>query len=198
MSFDSKIAEWFESIPRNSPTSEAMVDIAFLGSYPVLVILIIFATMYLYLQKEYQKTMVFVTYVVASIFIFEAIRVLFNIPHPPDRIVLVVGQDEHPVLIGHAIMSMPIYLILAHALNLNQKRFLIIFGFSSSLLVSICRVAAGIQLASQTLICLTVGIILGCIYGLINNHLEKQSRSGKWSDSETHGVLGLHTPMPPQ
>lgn len=200
MSFDKMIAEWFDTIPKNSPLSEAMVDIAFLGSYPVLVILIVFATIFLYRQKEYQKAMVFITYVITSVFLFEAVRVIFKLPQSPERIVLVVGQDEHPVLIGHAIMSMPIYLILAQALNLGQKRFLIIFGFSTSLLVAICRVAVGIHLASQTLICLGMGIAIGFIYSFINIRLEaaQPSPQRRRGDSDTQGLIHMaevHTPM---
>ncbi len=192
MSFDKMIASWFELIPKNSPVSEAMVGIAFLGSYPVLLLLITFASMYLYLQKEYQKAAVFITYVIASVFFFEVIRVLFGIPHAPDRIILIVGQDEHPFLIGHAIMSMPIYLILAQALNLGQKGFLIKFGFWTSILVAICRVAVGIHLATQTLICLALGIGIGFIYSFVNTRLEaNKPRRRKSDESGAHELIHM-------
>lgn len=163
---DSYLLHWYRSITAGTAWYDIATDVAYLGTYPVLGLLIIFIIGYLYLQKEYQKAMIVVAYTFTAGAVFEAVHLGFNVPKATETCVQLI-------LNGHSMLTMTVYLIVAQAMPIGHRRFLIIYAVCIALLVGICRAIIGIHYTTDVIIGWVISGAIGYAYSYSNRWVEK-------------------------
>lgn len=171
MSFNEVVNNWCSKLPKNGAFQEFMIDTVFLGSYPVIILCLIFVVIYAYLQKEYIRGMIFTAYSTAIIFLFELIRELTGIPQAPKVIWLTIDEHDRSILLGYSVMSMAMYIIIAQSIRIGQRKFVIGYAIFISILIGVARVIMGVHTATETLISWGAGILIAYFYSWINNQI---------------------------
>ncbi len=144
---------------------ESIRNVSHLGSYPVLLLLVIFVMAYLYLDKSYQKAMVVITFVMVSTFLLEAIRRTIS------------TNGDHCT--ENNILPMTIYLILAQTMNIGHRRFLITYALVLSVLIGLAKLYIDSQSLVEILLGWFIGLFIGYLYSCTNNYLEQHSTDGE-------------------